>query len=225
MTLKNTPRPNFLYVSDTTQMSQVPLVHPLLLLVNNCENQTIMMRPWLTSKMSCKYLSLVISIYGSILPCKECSYFLCPLYILFLFLDGTHPVGNVRTLDFPSLFLFIDGTHHVGNVRTLDFPSLFLFIDGTHHVGNVRTLDFPSLFLFIDGTHHVGHARTLYFPSLSVPSSSHHLDAVPCSTPINRNRLGKSKVRTFPTWWVPSINRNRGMFVLWISPVYFYLSV
>jgi hypothetical protein len=115
-----------------TQMSQVPLVHPLLLLVNNCENQTIMMRPWLTSKMSCKYLSLVISIYGSILPCKECSYFLCPLYILFLFLDGTHPVGNVRTLDFPSLFLFIDGTHHVGNVRTLDFPSLFLFIGVEH---------------------------------------------------------------------------------------------
>lgn len=32
----------------------------------------------------------------------------------------------------------------------------------------------------------------------SVPSSSHHLDAVPCSTPINRNRLGKPKVRTFP---------------------------
>jgi hypothetical protein len=103
--------------------------------------------------MSCKYLSLVISIYGSILPCKECSYFLCPLYILFLFLDGTHPVGNVRTLDFPSLFLFIDGTHHVGNARTLDFPSLFLFIDGTHHVGNVRTLDFPSLFLFIGVEH------------------------------------------------------------------------
>jgi hypothetical protein len=94
-----------------TQMSQVPLVHPLLLLVNNCENQTIMMRPWLTSKMSCKYLSLVISIYGSILPCKECSYFLCPLYILFLFLDGTHHVGNVRTLDFPSLFLFIGVEH------------------------------------------------------------------------------------------------------------------
>jgi hypothetical protein len=116
--------------------------------------------------MSCKYLSLVISIYGSILPCKECSYFLCPLYILFLFLDGTHHVGNVRTLDFPSLFLFIDGTHHVGNVRTLDFPSLFLFIDGTHHVGNARTLDFPSLFLFIDGTHHVGNVRTLDFPSL-----------------------------------------------------------
>lgn len=32
----------------------------------------------------------------------------------------------------------------------------------------------------------------------SVPSTSHHLDAVPCSTPINRNRLGKPKTRTFP---------------------------
>ncbi|XP_048761543.2 SWI/SNF-related matrix-associated actin-dependent regulator of chromatin subfamily B member 1-A-like [Ostrea edulis] len=32
----------------------------------------------------------------------------------------------------------------------------------------------------------------------TVPSSSHHLDAVPCATPINRNRLGKKQVRTFP---------------------------
>jgi SWI/SNF-related matrix-associated actin-dependent regulator of chromatin subfamily B protein 1 len=32
----------------------------------------------------------------------------------------------------------------------------------------------------------------------TVPSSSHHLDAVPCSTPINRNRLGRPKVRSYP---------------------------
>lgn len=32
----------------------------------------------------------------------------------------------------------------------------------------------------------------------TLPSSSHHLDAVPCSTHINRNRLGKPKIRTFP---------------------------
>ncbi|XP_005112801.1 SWI/SNF-related matrix-associated actin-dependent regulator of chromatin subfamily B member 1-A [Aplysia californica] len=32
----------------------------------------------------------------------------------------------------------------------------------------------------------------------AIPSSSHHLDAVPCSTHINRNRLAKSKIRTFP---------------------------
>lgn len=38
--------------------------------------------------------------------------------------------------------------------------------------------------------------RSSWVPT--VPSSSHHLDAVPCATPINRNRLGKSKVRTFP---------------------------
>lgn len=29
-------------------------------------------------------------------------------------------------------------------------------------------------------------------------SSSHHLDAVPCSTPINRNRLGRNKTRSYP---------------------------
>lgn len=38
--------------------------------------------------------------------------------------------------------------------------------------------------------------HTAWVPT--VPSSSHHLDAVPCSTHINRNRLAKSKVRTFP---------------------------
>ncbi|XP_046361409.1 SWI/SNF-related matrix-associated actin-dependent regulator of chromatin subfamily B member 1-like isoform X2 [Haliotis cracherodii] len=38
--------------------------------------------------------------------------------------------------------------------------------------------------------------RSTWVPT--IPSSSHHLDAVPCSTPINRNRLGKGKVRTFP---------------------------
>ncbi|XP_052245544.1 SWI/SNF-related matrix-associated actin-dependent regulator of chromatin subfamily B member 1-like isoform X2 [Dreissena polymorpha] len=38
--------------------------------------------------------------------------------------------------------------------------------------------------------------RATWVPT--VPSSSHHLDAVPCSTPINRNRIGKPKVRTFP---------------------------
>ena len=35
-----------------------------------------------------------------------------------------------------------------------------------------------------------------------LPTSSHHLDAVPCSTHINRNRLGKPKIRTFPLWQV-----------------------
>ncbi|XP_032823685.1 SWI/SNF-related matrix-associated actin-dependent regulator of chromatin subfamily B member 1 isoform X2 [Petromyzon marinus] len=32
----------------------------------------------------------------------------------------------------------------------------------------------------------------------AMPNSSHHLDAVPCSTPINRNRMGRDKKRTFP---------------------------
>ena len=29
----------------------------------------------------------------------------------------------------------------------------------------------------------------------AAPNSSHHLDAVPCSTPINRNKIGKNKAR------------------------------
>lgn len=34
----------------------------------------------------------------------------------------------------------------------------------------------------------------------TLPNSSHHLDAVPCSTAINRSRLGRDKKRTFPLW-------------------------
>ena len=33
-----------------------------------------------------------------------------------------------------------------------------------------------------------------------LPNSSHHLDAVPSATPINRNRYGPKRVKTFPTW-------------------------
>ena len=32
----------------------------------------------------------------------------------------------------------------------------------------------------------------------SLPNSSHHLDAVPCSTPVSRNRLSGKRVRNFP---------------------------
>lgn len=32
----------------------------------------------------------------------------------------------------------------------------------------------------------------------ALPNSSHHLDAVPCSTPINRNRISSNKIRTYP---------------------------
>ena len=32
----------------------------------------------------------------------------------------------------------------------------------------------------------------------SLPNTSHHLDAVPCSTSIARNRIGHKRVRTFP---------------------------
>ncbi|KAI0209079.1 SWI/SNF-related matrix-associated actin-dependent regulator of chromatin subfamily B member 1 [Lamellibrachia satsuma] len=32
----------------------------------------------------------------------------------------------------------------------------------------------------------------------TIPSSSHHLDAVPCSTPINRNRIRGNQPRSFP---------------------------
>ena len=32
----------------------------------------------------------------------------------------------------------------------------------------------------------------------TLPNTSHHLDAVPCSTPVSRNRLSGKRIRTFP---------------------------
>ncbi len=36
----------------------------------------------------------------------------------------------------------------------------------------------------------------------AVPNSSHHLDAVPCSTQISRTRISTKRQRTFPMWYV-----------------------
>ncbi|XP_032238512.2 SWI/SNF-related matrix-associated actin-dependent regulator of chromatin subfamily B member 1 isoform X2 [Nematostella vectensis] len=42
-------------------------------------------------------------------------------------------------------------------------------------------------------------SSTAWTPQTLFPSSSFHFDAVPCSTPVNRNRLGPKRIRTFPT--------------------------
>lgn len=34
-----------------------------------------------------------------------------------------------------------------------------------------------------------------------LPSSSYHLDAVPCATPITRFKTNSKKVKSFPTWY------------------------
>ncbi|XP_010790129.1 SWI/SNF-related matrix-associated actin-dependent regulator of chromatin subfamily B member 1-like [Notothenia coriiceps] len=48
-----------------------------------------------------------------------------------------------------------------------------------------------------------GKRNSQWVPTL--PNSSHHLDAVPCSTTINRSRSGRDKKRTFPLWWMLSV--------------------
>jgi hypothetical protein len=40
--------------------------------------------------------------------------------------------------------------------------------------------------------------RSTWLPSF--PTNSHHLDAVPAATPINRNRP-TTKKKTFPLWY------------------------
>lgn len=53
--------------------------------------------------------------------------------------------------------------------------------------------------------------RSNWMPTL--PNSSHHLDAVPCSTPISRSRICHKKVRTFPLLYDdldPSTNHENG---------------
>ncbi len=41
----------------------------------------------------------------------------------------------------------------------------------------------------------------VWLPNI-LPNSSHHLDAVPAATPVNRNRFGSKRVKSFPTWFV-----------------------
>ena len=37
-------------------------------------------------------------------------------------------------------------------------------------------------------------------PQTLFSSNSFHLDAVPCSSTVNRNRIGPKRIKTFPTW-------------------------
>lgn len=56
-----------------------------------------------------------------------------------------------------------------------------------------------SQFLTLSRREQKAKRNSQWVPTL--PNSSHHLDAVPCSTTINRSRLGRDKKRTFPLWW------------------------
>lgn len=35
-----------------------------------------------------------------------------------------------------------------------------------------------------------------------IPSSSYHLDAVPCASPVARYKTNAKRIKSFPTWWV-----------------------
>jgi hypothetical protein len=41
--------------------------------------------------------------------------------------------------------------------------------------------------------------RSTWVPTF--PTNSHHLEAVPAATPINRNRTTGTKKKTFPLWY------------------------
>lgn len=61
--------------------------------------------------------------------------------------------------------------------------------------GGAQGLQFNVVFFFREQK---AKRNNQWVPTL--PNSSHHLDAVPCSTTINRNRMGRDKKRTFPLW-------------------------
>ena len=43
-------------------------------------------------------------------------------------------------------------------------------------------------------------SQPTWAPQTLFSSNSFHLDAVPCSTTVNRNRIGPKRIKTFPTW-------------------------
>ena len=44
-------------------------------------------------------------------------------------------------------------------------------------------------------------STTSWLPQNLLPSTSYHLDAVPCCTPVTRNRLGPKRLKSFPIWY------------------------
>ena len=44
-------------------------------------------------------------------------------------------------------------------------------------------------------------STTSWLPQNLLPSTSYHLDAVPCCTPVSRTRLGPKRIKSFPTWY------------------------
>ena len=43
-------------------------------------------------------------------------------------------------------------------------------------------------------------SQPAWAPQTLFSSNSFHLDAVPCSSTVNRNRIGPKRIKTFPTW-------------------------
>lgn len=43
-------------------------------------------------------------------------------------------------------------------------------------------------------------SQPTWAPQTLFSSNSFHLDAVPCSTNVNRNRIGPKRIKSFPTW-------------------------
>ena len=57
----------------------------------------------------------------------------------------------------------------------------------------------------VDSRNKSKRGSSAWLPNI-LPNSSHHLDAVPAATPINRNRFGPKRVKSFPTWYAKSIH-------------------
>ena len=55
----------------------------------------------------------------------------------------------------------------------------------------------------VDSRNKAKRGNNVWLPNI-LPNSSHHLDAVPAATPVNRSRFGSKRVKSFPTWLVPS---------------------
>jgi SWI/SNF-related matrix-associated actin-dependent regulator of chromatin subfamily B protein 1 len=48
-------------------------------------------------------------------------------------------------------------------------------------------------------------STTSWLPQNLLPSTSYHLDAVPCCTPVSRTRLGPKRIKSFPIWYADKI--------------------
>ncbi|XP_077533450.1 SWI/SNF related, matrix associated, actin dependent regulator of chromatin, subfamily b, member 1 isoform X1 [Haemaphysalis longicornis] len=118
-------------------------------------------------------------------------------------------ISLLRATEVDEIFDGKDDKYRAVSVSTEPPAPRFIFknlsgkrMDSSNGTAHMLRRQQAKLSVKLDANSHTPDKETkskrgsTWMPTL--PNSSHHLDAVPCSTPVNRNRIAHKKIRTFP---------------------------